>query len=39
MQYGIMSIPTTIIFKGGQPLYRGVGVIDKSVLEAEIAKL
>lgn len=39
MSYGIMSIPTLIIFKGGQPVYRGVGILDKAVLKAEIEKV
>ncbi len=37
-QFRIMSIPTIIVFKDGQPVEKFVGVQDTSVLEAAIAK-
>jgi thioredoxin 1 len=38
MQYGVMSIPTMIIFQGGQERKRMVGARSKAQLEAEIAE-
>jgi thioredoxin 1 len=38
-QYGIMSIPTIKIFKGGQIVKEFVGVQQKDALKAELAKL
>ncbi len=35
-QYQVMSIPTMIVFKGGQPAKRIVGAMPKKKLEAEI---
>jgi len=35
-QYDVMSIPTMIVFKGGQPAKRIVGAMPKRKLEAEI---
>lgn len=32
-KYGVMSIPTLIVFKGGQPAGRTVGVQSKQALE------
>ncbi len=37
-QFRIMSIPTMILFKDGQPVEKWVGAQDASVLEAAIAK-
>jgi thioredoxin 1 len=37
-QFRIMSIPTIIIFKDGQPVEKFVGVQDMATLEAAIAK-
>jgi len=37
MQYGVMSIPTMMIFKAGQEKRRLVGARSKAQLEAEIA--
>ncbi len=37
-QFRIMSIPTIIIFKDGQPVEKFVGVQDVATLEAAIAK-
>jgi len=36
MQYGVMSIPTLILFKGGQPVERLVGAMPKRNLLAKI---
>jgi len=36
MQFGIMSIPTLILFKGGQAAERLVGYMPKSQLETRI---
>ena len=38
-KYGIMSIPTIKIFKGGQVVKEFVGVKQKEDLKAELAKL
>jgi thioredoxin 1 len=35
-KYGIMSIPTLIVFKGGKPVQQIVGAVPKSKLEAAI---
>lgn len=32
LQYGVMSIPTFIVFKGGKPVDKYVGIQDKKVL-------
>ena len=37
-QFRIMSIPTIIVFKDGQPVEKFVGVQDTATLEAAIAK-
>ena len=37
-QFRIMSIPTIIVFKDGQPVEKFVGVQDVATLEAAIAK-
>jgi thioredoxin 1 len=37
-QYGIRSIPTLILFQGGQPIDRVVGVASKTTLENTIGK-
>lgn len=36
MQYGVMSIPTLIVFKNGQPVKKTVGVQAKEVIEQMI---
>jgi thioredoxin 1 len=36
MQYGVMSIPTLIVFKGGQPVERIVGFMPKAKLLTKI---
>lgn len=38
MQYGVMSIPTLIILKGGEEINRIVGAMPKPALKAEIEK-
>lgn len=37
LQYGIMSIPTLIIFKGGQEKERIIGAVPKNQLEKKVA--
>jgi thioredoxin 1 len=37
-QYGIRSIPTLILFKGGQPIDRVVGVVPKMTLTNTLEK-
>ncbi len=39
MDYGVMSIPTIIIFKGGKEVDRMVGVQQKEGLKAALAKV
>jgi thioredoxin 1 len=38
-QYGVMSIPTMIVFKNGQPAKTIVGAYPKKRLEAELEPL
>jgi len=38
MAYGVMSIPTLILFKGGEPVERLVGYMPKAQLVGKIAK-
>lgn len=38
-KYGILSIPTVILFKGGQPVGQLVGVQPKEKFEEEIKKV
>ena len=38
-QFGIMSIPTLMIFKNGSPVKQFIGVTSKETLEAELKKL
>jgi thioredoxin 1 len=38
-KYGVMSIPTLIFFKGGQPAEQMVGVQDKATLQAKLDEL
>lgn len=38
-KFGVMSIPTLIFFKGGQPAEQMVGVQEKSVLQAKLDEL
>ena len=37
-QFGIMNIPTMIIFKGGKPVERIVGMLGKSALQAKLTQ-
>ncbi len=37
-QYGISGIPTVILFKGGQPVDRSVGLVNKAKLAEMIDK-
>ncbi len=37
-KFSVMSIPTIIIFKGGEPVWQGVGLQQKKLLEDEINK-
>lgn len=39
MKYGIMSIPTLMIFKGGQVVKQFIGVQSKETLVSELNKL
>lgn len=36
MQYGIMNIPTLLIFKGGKQVDKIVGLVSKSVIEGKL---
>ena len=38
-RYGVMSIPTIILFKNGEVFSKSVGLLDKEVLEIEIKEL
>ena len=38
MKYGVMSIPTLVMLKGGQEAMRTVGAMPKARLAAEIEK-
>lgn len=37
-KYGVMSIPTTILFKNGKMIWQGVGVQQKETIAAELTK-
>lgn len=37
-QFGILSIPTVILFKSGKVAWQGIGVQQKAVLERELNK-
>lgn len=37
-QYGIMSIPTFLVFKGGAVVEQLVGVMDKDEMKARVEK-
>lgn len=39
MQYGVMSIPTLIVFKNGQPVKKTIGVQAKEVIEQMIKEV
>lgn len=36
MQYGVMGVPTVILFRGGQPLEQMTGYKPRKVLEAQL---
>ena len=36
IQYNVMAVPTFIIFKKGQPVWRHAGMIDKNTLEKQL---
>ena len=36
MQYNVRAVPTFIIFKNGQPVWRHAGMIDKNTLEKQL---
>jgi thioredoxin 1 len=38
-QYGVMSIPNMVLFKGGQDVDRVVGVVSKEVLKGRLDAL
>lgn len=38
-KYGVMSIPTMMFFKGGQPVDQMVGVQEKGVIQAKLDEL
>lgn len=38
-RYGIMSIPTLLFFRGGQPVEKVIGAVPKKVLKDAIDKL
>ena len=39
MRYGVMGVPTVILFENGEPVDQAVGRVSKSVLESKITKL
>lgn len=38
-QYGVMSVPTLIVFKGGEPAVRQVGLTSKEALAAKLRQV
>lgn len=38
-RYGVMSIPTTIYFKGGRPASQSIGLVDRQEVEEHVTKL
>jgi thioredoxin 1 len=38
MKYGIRSIPTMLVFKGGKPVDQVIGAVPKSVLKKHLDK-
>jgi thioredoxin 1 len=38
-KYGVMSLPTVIIFRDGEPIDFVVGVVPKKILENKIKKV
>lgn len=39
MEYGVMSIPTLIVFKGGKEIHRTVGAMPKAKLLEELGRV
>lgn len=39
MKYGVMGVPTVMLFKGGQAVDRSVGAVAKSKLEQMLGKV
>ena len=39
VRYGVMSIPTIILFKNGEVVKKSVGLQDKEVLESAIKEM
>lgn len=35
-KYGVMSIPTVMVFKGGEPVHTWIGVQEKAVMQAKL---
>ena len=38
-QYGVMAVPTLIVFKGGEPVFRQVGLISKDQLARKLREI
>ncbi len=38
-QYGVMAVPTLIVFKGGEPVFRQVGWASKESLAAKLREI
>ena len=38
-QYGVMAIPTLIVFKGGEPAFRQVGLVSKEQLSRKLQEV
>lgn len=38
-QYGVMAVPTLIVFKGGEPVHRAVGVQSKEQLAEKLREV
>lgn len=39
IKYGVMSIPTLIAFKNGEPVWKSVGLISRAALEEQLNSL
>lgn len=38
-QYGVMAVPTLIVFKGGEPVFRQVGLASKDALAGKLREI
>ena len=38
-QYGVMAVPTLIVFKGGEPVFRQVGLASKERLAGKLREI